>query len=41
MSLDDLFNQVDNLKQEIVQLEQELIKIPSVNTGFMPTGNET
>ena len=41
MSLDDLFNQVDNLKQEIVQLEQDLIKIPSVNTGFMPTGNET
>ena len=41
MSLDDLFNQVNNLKQEIVQLEQDLIKIPSVNTGFMPTGNET
>ena len=41
MSLDDLFNQVDSLKQEIVQLEQDLIKIPSVNTGFMPTGNET
>ena len=41
MSLEDLFNQVDSLKDEIIQLEQDLIKIPSVNTGFMPTGNET
>lgn len=41
MSLADLFNQVENLKEEIIQLEQDLIKIPSVNTGFMPTGNET
>ena len=29
------------MKEEIIQLEQDLIKIPSVNTGFMPTGNET
>lgn len=40
-TLDELFAQVDAQRDEIVALEQELVKIPSVNTGFMPTGNET
>ena len=37
----ELTAQVDNYIDEIIQLEQELIKIESVNTGIMPTGNET
>ncbi len=40
-TLDELLAQVDSLEPDIVKLEQELIRIPSVNTGFMPTGNET
>lgn len=39
--LDELLAQVDAARDEIVGLEQALVKIPSVNTGFMPTGNET
>ena len=39
--LDDLFRQVDAAEGEIVELEQALVRIPSVNTGSMPTGNET
>ncbi len=39
--LDDLFAQVDAQVDEIVALEQALVRIPSVNTGFMPTGDET
>lgn len=38
---DDLLQQVDQAQDEIVALEQDLVRIPSVNTGFMPTGNET
>ena len=26
---------------EIVALERDMVRIPTVNTGFMPTGNET
>ena len=37
----DLFKQVDAAEAEILELEQALVKIPSVNTGAMPTGNET
>ena len=39
--LDELFAQVDAQREDIIALEQALVKIPSVNTGFMPTGNET
>ena len=39
--LKDLFAQVDAALDDIVALEQALIRIPSVNTGAMPTGNET
>ena len=37
----DLFKQVDASQDEILSLEQALVRIPSVNTGVMPTGNET
>ena len=37
----DLLDQVDEMRDEIVALEQEMVRIPTVNTGFMPTGNET
>ena len=40
-TLDEMLAQVDALKDDIVKLEQDLVQIPSVNTGFMPTGNET
>ena len=39
--LTDLFQQVDEAENDIVALEQALVRIPSVNTGFMPTGDET
>ncbi len=39
--LTDLFRQVDEAENDIVALEQALVRIPSVNTGFMPTGDET
>ena len=39
--LDDMLIQIDSLEQELVELEQALVRIPSVNTGFMPTGDET
>ena len=40
-TLEELFAQVDAQRKEIVALEQALVRIPSVNTGFMPTGDET
>ena len=40
-TLDDLLAQVDASRDEIVALEQALVRIPSVNTGAMPTGDET
>ena len=39
--LDDLLAQVDAVREDIVRLAQDLVRIPSLNTGFMPTGNET
>ena len=39
--LADLFAQVDAAQDDIIALEQALVRIPSVNTGFMPTGDET
>jgi acetylornithine deacetylase/succinyl-diaminopimelate desuccinylase-like protein len=41
LTLDDLLAQVDASRDEIVALEQALVRIPSVNTGVMPTGDET
>ncbi len=40
-NLQEMLDQVDGLTQEIVELEQALVRIPSVNTGYMPTGDET
>ena len=40
-NLDQMLQQIDDLEDELVALEQALVKIPSVNTGFMPTGDET
>ena len=40
-TLEELFAQVEAQREEIIALEQELVRIPSVNTGFMPTGDET
>ena len=39
--LEILLDQVDEMREEIITLEQDLVRIPTVNTGFMPTGNET
>lgn len=39
--LQKLLNIVDDSVEEIVELEQELVRIPSINTGVMPTGNES
>lgn len=40
-NLDELFAQVESQRDDIIALEQALVQIPSVNTGFMPTGDET
>ena len=40
-TLEELFAQVDQQREEIIALEQDLVRIPSVNSGFMPTGDET
>ena len=39
--LEALLAQVDNVHDDILALEQALVRIPTVNTGFMPTGNES
>ena len=39
--LEDMLKQVDQAESELIELEQSLVQIPSLNTGFMPTGNET
>lgn len=39
--LADLLDAVEAARDELVQLHQELVRIPTVNTGRMPTGNET
>ena len=36
-----LLEQIDESKNELIELEQALVRIPSINTGAMPTGNET
>ena len=40
-TLQELFAQIDAQREEIIALEQALVRIPSVNSGFMPTGDET
>jgi acetylornithine deacetylase/succinyl-diaminopimelate desuccinylase-like protein len=35
------FPEVDAVRDEVIALNQALVRIPSVNTGSMPTGNET
>ena len=37
----NIFSQIDGAADEITRLHQDLVRIPSVNTGFMPTGDET
>ena len=39
--LDELLAQVDASVDDILALHRDLVRIQSVNTGFMPTGNET
>ena len=39
--LDVLLTQVDEAQGDILALEQAMVMIPTVNTGFMPTGNES
>ena len=41
MALEKLLSDIDNNQEELVELHRSLVQIPSVNTGFMPTGNET
>ncbi len=41
MTLDALFADADRCESELVSLLQTLVRIPSINTGVMPTGNET
>ncbi len=39
--LDSLLAQADDALDDILALEQALVRIPTVNTGFMPTGDES
>ena len=39
--LDELLAEVDESVDDLLALHQALVKVESVNTGFMPTGNET
>lgn len=39
--LEDMLRQVDDEREDVIELAQALVRIPSVNTGFMPTGGET
>jgi acetylornithine deacetylase/succinyl-diaminopimelate desuccinylase-like protein len=41
VSLADALAAVDASRDEIVELVQELVRIPTVNTGYLPTGDET
>ncbi len=36
-----IFSQIEDMTEDIIQLHRDLVRIPSVNTGFMPTGDET
>ena len=41
VQLDDLLDQIDQNKNELIELHRGLVRIPSVNSGTMPTGDET
>jgi len=41
LTLDDLLARIEESRDETVSLLQALVRVPSVNTGVMPTGNET
>ncbi len=41
MTLDELLSKAEESRAEIIALEQALVRIPTINTGVMPTGNET
>lgn len=41
ITLEELLQQVEAAKEEVVELERALVRFPTVNTGRMPTGNET
>ena len=41
VTLDQLLRSVEAAEEEIIELERELVRFPTVNTGRMPTGNET
>lgn len=36
-----LFELVDSARDELVEFHQSIVRVPTVNTGVMPTGNET
>jgi acetylornithine deacetylase/succinyl-diaminopimelate desuccinylase-like protein len=40
-TLPELLRAVEAAEKEIIALEQALVRFPTVNTGSMPTGNET
>lgn len=37
----ELFEELENCQDEFIAFHQDIVKIPTVNTGVMPTGNET
>jgi len=39
--LDELISEVDRARDELIELLQGMVRIPTINTGTMPTGNET
>lgn len=39
--LEELLSKVEESRAEIIALEQMLVRIPTINTGVMPTGDET
>jgi acetylornithine deacetylase/succinyl-diaminopimelate desuccinylase-like protein len=39
--VNNLLLEVDDKLDDLIELHQNLIKIQSVNSGYMPTGNET
>ena len=41
VQLTDLLEQVEKNRKELIDLHRGLVRIPSVNTGTMPTGDET
>ena len=40
-NINNLLLEVDEKLEDLIKLHQNLIKIQSINSGYMPTGNET